>query len=74
LIITAEDTKQTLNDLKQWLKTNAPTYFTQKLEESKGAQESDFKYIFTTLGLTEASASYIPLKILYSLFDGGFQL
>ena len=38
-VISAEDIKQTLNDLTSWFQHNAPTYYTQKLEGAKGATE-----------------------------------
>jgi hypothetical protein len=30
-VISAEDTAQTLNDLKEWFKTNAPKYYQDNL-------------------------------------------
>jgi hypothetical protein len=37
--ITPEDIKQTLNDIRQWFKSNAPTYYTLNIEGNKGLSE-----------------------------------
>jgi hypothetical protein len=39
--ITLEDIKQAVNDIIQWFKTNAPTYYTMSLEGNKGQSEPD---------------------------------
>ncbi len=65
--ISADDIKQTLNDLKSWYKTNAPTYYTQKLECAKGASELEVNQILSSLGIKDES-----LKILLTIANGGF--
>jgi hypothetical protein len=43
-IISAEDIYQTLNDLKEWFKANAPKYYSEKLSAvSNSASEEDIK-------------------------------
>jgi hypothetical protein len=66
-VISAEDIKQTLNDLISWFKTNAPTYYTQKLECVKGASEMEVNQLLTTLGTKDES-----LKTLLMTVNGGF--
>jgi len=69
MIISAEDTKQTINDLTSWFKQNAPAYYTQKLEGLKGASDHEIGTALSALGVSDES-----LKILLSTVNGGFQL
>lgn len=69
MIISADDTKQSLNDLISWFKHNAPTYYTLKLEGIKGALDHEISEVFNALGLSDDS-----LRILYTTVNGGFQL
>jgi hypothetical protein len=48
--ITGEDIKQALNDITQWFKTNAPTYYTMSLEGSKGSQEQEVDQLLKQFG------------------------
>lgn len=36
LQITLDDIKQALNDITEWFKSNASSYYSAKLEENKG--------------------------------------
>lgn len=35
-VITADDTRQALNDITQWFKSNASSYYSANLEGNKG--------------------------------------
>lgn len=37
--VTIDDIKQAMNDIIQWFKTNAPTYYTMSLEGNKGPSD-----------------------------------
>jgi len=39
--ISLEDIKQALNDITQWFKSNASSYYTTQLEDNKGNQEPE---------------------------------
>lgn len=54
--ITAEDIKQALNDVTQWFKTNAPTYYTMSLEGSRGSSDQEVENLLRQFG-AESSAS-----------------
>jgi hypothetical protein len=39
LIISPEDIRQALTDLREWFKINAPVYYTKYIEGKKGASD-----------------------------------
>ncbi|CDW76788.1 UNKNOWN [Stylonychia lemnae] len=68
--ISVDDIKQALNDINQWFKYNASSYYTTQLEDNKGNQEPEVDSIMKKHGADGCSA----LKALLLRFRGGFQL
>ena len=60
--ISAEDIKQTLNDLVQWFKDNAPAYYHSHLEGSTGLSEGDAHTILKQFGAETSTALSLYLQ------------
>ena len=66
--IAAEDIKQAITDITQWLKDNAASYYSTSLEGNKGNSEVDVTNVLKQFG-AEGSDS---LKIILQKYNGGF--
>ena len=70
--ISAEDIDQTLNDLNEWFKANAPKYHKERLEVARPASETEINKLASRDNFT--SQNMIAVKSLYSRVNGGMQL
>lgn len=66
--ISADDIKQALTDISQWLSTNAQAYYSKNLEGNKGNSEEEVEKVLKNFGAENSQG----LKIALQKFNGGF--